>query len=206
MQWLHVEYSNDNVYSFNDSSNNIAVQLLNLPLGYHYLILYPNNETIRNIYAEYIGIQIIEYNAEILFLPYYDTTDKVRQVLKTNGLDVSNYEKNNSLTLIDFGVVVDNPYLGIPAAFGLKEFINKIQTYRKNKKKNLVIIADMSLYSHFDNNVNELLKYEKLLHGGYGILNWKQLCLYHKLDFNRMFIDEQKQQILDYHKDKVIII
>jgi hypothetical protein len=201
-----VENSNNNLYSFNNSSNNIAVQLLNLPLGYHYLILYPNIETIRKIYAEYIGIQIKEYNVEILFLPYYDTTDKVRQVLTTNGLDVSNHEKNSSLTLIDFGAVVDNPYLGIPAAFGLKEFINKIQTYRKNKKKNLVIIADMSLYGHFNNNTNDLLKYEKLLHSGYGMLNWKQLCLYHKLDFNRMFTEEQKQQIIDYHKDKVINI
>lgn len=201
-----MENSNNNLYSFNNSSNNIAVQLLNLPLGYHYLILYPNIETIRKIYAEYIGIQIKEYNVEILFLPYYDTTDKVRQVLTTNGLDVSNHEKNSSLTLIDFGAVVDNPYLGIPAAFGLKEFINKIQTYRKNKKKNLVIIADMSLYGHFNNNTNDLLKYEKLLHSGYGMLNWKQLCLYHKLDFNRMFTEEQKQQIIDYHKDKVINI
>ena len=205
MQSLHVEHSNDKLYSFNETSNNIALQLLSLPLGYHYLLLYHNIETIRKIYAEYIGIQIKEYNVEILFLPYYDTTDKVRQVLTRNGLDVSNYEKNNSLTLIDFGAVVDNPYLGIPAAFGLKEFINKIQTYRKNKKKNLVIIADMSLYSHH-NNTNDLLEYEKLLHSGYGIVNWKQLCLYHKLDFNRMFTDEQKQQIVDYHKDKVINI
>jgi len=93
--------------------------------------------------------------------------------------------------------------LGLPAAFGLKEFINKIQAYNKDKK--LVVIADMSLYNHFK-NINDLLKYERLSDDGYGNQNWKQLFLYHKLDFDLMFTDEQKQKIFDYHKDKVIVI
>jgi hypothetical protein len=76
---------------------------------------------------------IEENNVAILFLPYYDTTDKVRQELMTKGLDVRKYERNNSLILIDFTKVDENPYLGLPAAFGLKEFINKIQAYNKNK-------------------------------------------------------------------------
>ena len=142
-----------------------------------------------------------ENDVAILFLPYYDTTDKVRQELMTKGLDVRKYERNHSLILIDFAKVDENPYLGLPAAFGLKEFINKIQVY--NKDKNLVVIADMSLYNH-SKNIDDLLKYEKLSDDGYCNDNWRQLCLYHKLDFHLMFTDEQKQKIFDYHKDKVI--
>jgi MEDS: MEthanogen/methylotroph, DcmR Sensory domain len=198
-----VRHPNDNYYSFNDISNDLIVQLLKLPLGYHSLIVYPNIETIREIYAEYIHLMIEEKNVAILFLPYYDTTDKVRQELTTKGLDVRKYELNNFLTLIDFTKVVDNPYLGLPAAFGLKEFINKIQVYNKNKE--LLVIADMSLYNHSKNNI-DLLKYESLPDDGYCNQNWRQLCLYHKLDFHLMFTDEQKQKIFDYHKDKVIVI
>ena len=195
-----MKHPNDR-YGFNDISNDLIHRLLKLPLGYHCLILYPNIETIRKIYTEYIHLLIEENNVTILFLPYYDTTDKVRQDLKTKGLDVRKFEQNNSLTLIDFTKVVDNPYLGLPAAFGLKEFINKIQAYNKNKK--LVVIADMSFYNH-SKNIDDILRYERLSDDGYCNENWRQLCLYHKLDFHLMFTDEQKQKIFDYHKDKVI--
>jgi hypothetical protein len=199
-----VEYSKDLYSSINEVSNNLILELLKLPIGYHSVILYPNIETIRKAYAEYIHLLIEEdNNVAILFLPYYDTTDNVRQELLTKGLDVRKYERNNSLILIDFAKVVDNPYLGLPAAFGLKEFINKIQAY--NNGKNLVVIADMSLYNH-SKNIDELLKYERLSDDGYCNQNWRQLCLYHKLDFHLMFTDEQKEKIFDYHKDKVIVI
>lgn len=195
-------HPNDGYYGSKDVSDDLVLRLLKLPVGHHYLILYPNIETMRKLYTEYIPSLIEENNVAILFLPYYDTTNKVRQELTTKGLDVRKYEQNNSLILLDFTKVVDNPYLGIPTAFGLKEFINKTQAYHKNKK--LVVIADMSLYNHIK-NINDLLNFESLPHEAYGDQNWKQLCLYHKLDFDLMFTDEQKQKILDYHKDKIII-
>jgi len=196
-------HPNDGYTNYKDVSDDLVLRLLELPVGYHYLILYPNIETMRKLYAEYILSLIKENNDAILFLPYYDTTNKVRQELTTKGLDVRKYEQNNSLILLDFTKVVDNPYLGIPTAFGLKEFINKTQVYHKNKK--LVVIADMSFYNH-SKNINDLLNFESLPHEAYGDQNWKQLCLYHKVDFDIMFTDEQKQKILDYHKDKVIVI
>ena len=203
VQSANMVHPNDGYHhSYNDVSDDLVLRLLKLPVGYHYLILYPNIETMRKLYAEYIPSLIEENNVAILFLPYYDTTNKVRQELTTKGLDVRKYEQNNSLILLDFTKVVDNPYLGIPTAFGLKEFINKTQAYHKNKK--LVVIADMSLYNH-TKNINDLLNFESLPHEAYGDQNWKQLCLYHKLDFDLMFTDEQKQKILDYHKDNVII-
>jgi MEDS: MEthanogen/methylotroph, DcmR Sensory domain len=197
-----MEDPNHHYSIFNDISNDLVPQLLKLPQGYHCLILYPNIETIRKIYAEYIRLMIEENDVAILFLPYYDTTDKVRQELMMKGLDVRKFEQNNSLTLIDFTKVVDNPYLGLPAAFGLKEFVNKIQDYDKNK--NLVVIADMSIYNH-SKNIDDILRYESLSDDGYCNQNWRQLCLYHKLDYNLMFTDEQKQKIFDYHKDKVMV-
>lgn len=186
-----------------DIPDSLLFQLLKLPLGFHYLIIYPNIETVRKIYAEYVRLLLEGNSTAILFLPYYDTTDKVRQELILKGLDVRKYERDNSLTLIDFAKVIDNPYLGIPAAFGLKEFLNKIKAF--HREKNLVVIADMSLYRH-SSNIDDLLKYESFSRDGSGNENWKQICLYHKIDFNLMFTAQQQQIIFDYHKHKVIEI
>lgn len=186
-----------------DIPNNLVSRLLKLKLGTHYLIIYPNIETVRKIYAQYIRVLLEENRVAILFFPYYDTTDKVRQELILNDIDVKKYERDNSLTLVDFAKVIDNPYLGIPAAFGLKEFVSKIKRF--HSKKTLIVITDMSLYNHLG-DIDDLLKYESFGHNGSEPLNWKQICLYHKLDFNLMFTSKQKQKIFDYHNDKIIEI
>jgi hypothetical protein len=198
-----VNHPNNEHHNPVDIPNEIVLRLLKLPPGYHYLILYPNIETIRKIYGEYLRAMIEENNAAVLFLPFYDTTDKVRQELLLKGIDVRKYERGNTLTLIDFAKIIDNPYLGIPASFGVKEFIDKIRIF--HKKKDLVVITDMSVYNHF-RNIEDLLNYESLSRNGDGNGEWKQICLYHKVDFDLMFTPNQKQKIFDYHKDKVALL
>jgi MEDS: MEthanogen/methylotroph, DcmR Sensory domain len=198
-----VNHPNNEHHNHVDIPNEIVLRLLKLPPGYHYLILYPNIETIRKIYGEYLRAMIEENNAAVLFLPFYDTTDKVRQQLLLKGIDVRKYERGNTLTLIDFAKIIDNPYLGIPASFGVKEFIDKIRIF--HKKKDLVVITDMSVYNHF-RNIEDLLNYESLSRNGDGNGKWKQICLYHKVDFDLMFTPDQRQKIFDYHKDKVALL
>ncbi len=63
------------------NEDEISDQLLHVPTGHHYLILYPNIETMRKVYASYIKKQLEEQpNSVVLFLPYYDTIDNVRSV------------------------------------------------------------------------------------------------------------------------------
>ena len=73
----------------------ISDQLLHVPTGHHYLILYPNIETMRKVYVSYIKRQLKEQpNSVVLFLPYYDTTDTVRSALsefvrlETTGVNI----------------------------------------------------------------------------------------------------------------------
>ena len=64
----------------------ISDQLLHVPTGHHYLILYPNIETMRKVYASYIKRQLEEQpDSVVLFLSYYDTTDNVRECSKLEG-------------------------------------------------------------------------------------------------------------------------
>ena len=64
------------------NEDEISDQLLHVPTGHHYLILYPDIETMRKVYASYIKKQLEEQpDSVVLFLSYYDTTDSVRSVL-----------------------------------------------------------------------------------------------------------------------------
>ena len=68
------------------NEDEISDQLLHVPTGHHYLILYPDIETMRKVYASYIKRQLEEQpNSVVLFLSYYDTTDNVRSVLQLEG-------------------------------------------------------------------------------------------------------------------------
>ena len=81
----------------------------------HYMIVYPDLTTLREIYSHYIKYQLEENNEIVLIIPYYETTDTVRRVLSEkkrnddannndNGLpyiDVQKYENKGSLVIID---------------------------------------------------------------------------------------------------------
>ena len=79
------------------SEDEISDRLLHVPPGHHYLILYPNIETMRKVYASYVKKQLKEQpDSVVLFLSYYDTTDNVRHVLSSNGVPVKEHEKNGT--------------------------------------------------------------------------------------------------------------
>jgi hypothetical protein len=69
------------------NEDEISDRLLHVPTGHHYLILYPDIETMRKVYSSYIKMQLVEQpDAVVLFLSYYDTTDNVRSVLSSKGV------------------------------------------------------------------------------------------------------------------------
>ena len=84
------------------NEDEISGQLLHVPTGHHYLVLYPDIETMRKVYASYIKKQLEEQpNSVVLFLSYYDTTDTVRSVLSSKGVQVKEREKNGSMIILD---------------------------------------------------------------------------------------------------------
>jgi hypothetical protein len=202
---------NENRHNITRNSNDIhqstpekiTLQLLEAPLGNHYLVIYPNLETVRKIYTDYIKFQIEHNNTTILFLPYYDTTDRVREILMNNGVDVRRLERAGSLTLLDFTKIIDNPYLGIPAAFGLRQFLIKIQG--RISEKIFIVIAEMSVY-YILHKIHDLFEFESQSHNDHQFRRWKQLCLYHKSDFNLMFTEIQKREILEHHKKRTFLL
>jgi hypothetical protein len=76
--------------------------------GVHYLVVYPDMNTLRSIYSYYTKMQLEDNNEIVLIVPYYETTGMVRSVLsgekennQSNTIDVRKYEKQGSLVIID---------------------------------------------------------------------------------------------------------
>jgi hypothetical protein len=61
----------------------------------------------RRVYSNYIKDQIeSQPKSIILFLPYYDTTDKVRDILESKNIKVRELERQGSIVLIDIMTVL----------------------------------------------------------------------------------------------------
>ena len=186
------------------SEDEISDRLLHVPAGHHYLILYPNIETIRKVYSSYVKKQLDEQpNSVVLFLTYYDTTDNVRSVLSSKGIHVKEREQESSIIILDIMKVLQNPYLGGSDIEKLRELSRT--TEKQFGDKMIFIIADMSVFREL-RKATELLEYEKTLHKDLRVERWKELCLYHKRDFETMFTADESNMLMEYHKDKIILM
>jgi hypothetical protein len=186
------------------NEDEISDQLLHVPPGHHYLILYPNIETMRKTYAGYVKKQLKEQpDSVVLFLPYYDTTDNVRSVLSSKGIHVKEREKEGSMIILDIMKVIQSSLFEVPNIEKLRELAMK--TKQQFEDRTIFIIADMSVFNHL-HKATELLEYEKTLHKDLKVERWKELCLYNKRDFETMFTADESNKLMEYHKDKVILM
>jgi MEDS: MEthanogen/methylotroph, DcmR Sensory domain len=186
------------------NEDEISDQLLHVPTGHHYLILYPDIETMRKVYASYVKKQLKEQpDSVVLFLSYYDTTDTVRSVLSSKGIRVKDHEKEGSMIILDIMKVLQYPYFEVPDIEKLRALARK--TEKQFGDKTIFIIADMSVFNH-TKKAPELLEYEKTLHKDLKVERWKELCLYNKRDFETMFTEDESKRLLEYHKDKVMLM
>ena len=196
--------THENLDSRRPSEYKIVDQLFHPSTGHHYLILYSNIESMREAYSSYIKRQMEEEpDSVILFLSYYDTTENIRTTLQSKGIQVKELEKTGSIIILDIVKVLDNPFFEIPDIERLRELTRKLEIQFKDKT--IFVIADMSVFHHL-NKTSELLEYEKNLHKDIKIERWKELCMYHKSDFQIMFTNEEANQLKEYHKDRIIMV
>lgn len=166
------------------------------------MICYSDIEAMRRVYSSYVKGQIeSQPESIIVLLPYYDTTDKVREVLESKDINVKELERQGYLVIIDIVNVVRSQSFDVPDIERLRALILKLENQYPDKT--VFVIADMSVF-HNLNKAKELIEYERTLHKNLKVEKWKELCLYHERDFTLMFNDEEAKELLEYHKDKVI--
>ena len=190
----------------NGNSNEVLKQLRQAEYGAHYIIVYHDMMTLREIYAGYIKTQLEDNNELVLILPYYETTETVRSILSENHssnggsvFDVSKYEKEGSLMIIDSA----EAYFASDTDF--LSFIEKLTKQAQSSGKNgISVIADLASFSYF-NRIDKLIEYEMSLPTKYDDnMKLKGFCFYHQEDFDRRLTEEEKQKLLEHH-DKALI-
>ena len=161
--------------------------------GTHSLIIYPDLDTLREIYSNYVHKQIKENNEIVLVNPFYETTDSVRQILSErydHGMDdISKFEKEELLIIAD----ALEEYLGDQPLIYVKK---SLENYAKMGKNGVSVLADLGAYPH-RSMYNDLVDYELSLPTKYDV-QMKGFCLYHQKDFDR-FSHEQKQKLIEHH-------
>ncbi|HEY7571607.1 MAG TPA: MEDS domain-containing protein [Nitrososphaeraceae archaeon] len=173
-------------YRVNDALN----QIIRADYGAHYLLIYSDLSTQRELYSGYIQKQIKENNEIILINPFYETTESVRQILSKNDVNVSKYEKEKELVIIDSL----QEYFGLQPDMLFKR--NLVSYAKQNGKRGLSIIGDIGAYTH-KSKYNDLVDYELSLPIKFDV-DMKGFCLYHQKDFNK-FSDKQKQELIKHH-------
>ena len=192
-----------------DNSNDVLKQLRQAEFGAHYIIVYYDMMTLRQIYSGYIKAQLEDNNEIVLILPYYETTEVVRRILSgenNNGIggsiiDVRKHEKEGSLMIID----------SVKAYFGsetdLMSFVEKLAKEAQSSGKNgISVIADLASF-YFHNGIDKLIDYEMSLPTKYDDqMKLKGFCFYHQEDFDKRLSKDQKQKLLEHHGKHLIVV
>jgi MEDS: MEthanogen/methylotroph, DcmR Sensory domain len=177
----------------------IAQRLRQIESSGHVVLVYPNMETLRQIYAHYCRTAL-ENNELVLLLTYYETADSVRHTLTEVGIDVNRYEKERALMIIED---ITKTYFGSGQDFlFFLKILNKQQ--EKRGKNGISVIADMGIFYHFNNNNNALFRFERSLPTKFDI-RLKRFCYYHIHDFDRLE-EKEKQDLLEQHYLRVIAV
>jgi hypothetical protein len=190
-----------------DNSNDVLKQLRQAEFGAHYIIVYHDMITLRQIYSSYIKAQLEDNNEIVLMLPYYETTKMVRRILSGENnnsgsiIDVGKYEKEGSLVIID----------SVKAYFGsdidLMSFVEKLAKEAQSSGKNgISVIADLASFYYY-NQVDRLIDYEMSLPTKYDDkMKLKGFCLYHQEDFDKRLSKEQKQKLFEHHSKNIMLV
>lgn len=176
--------------------------------GENGIIIYPNLQTFRQIYTQYVKDQLAKTGEEeddddystrneqlkpriILIATFYETIDSVKHNLNAVGVDVHRYIDNGSLVIVD---AFSSYY---PDVSGMKKLVASLsQRARKEGRIGVTAIVDMGFFFLFggDGRATELINYEASLspktEGG----NVRGFSCYHGGNYDTLK-DNQKKEL-----------
>jgi hypothetical protein len=161
----------------NNSENNELIEKWfkeEIEEGENGIIIYPNLQTFRQIYTQYVKDQQEKeeekendstHNKQlmpriILIATFYETIDSVKHSLNVVGVDVQRHIDNGSLVIVD---AFSSYY---PDINGMKKLVASLsQRARKEGRVGVSAIVDMGYFFLFggDGRATELINYEASL-------------------------------------------
>jgi hypothetical protein len=217
-----------------NSLDNISEQINKAQYGSHYLLIYPDMKTLREIYSRYVKTQLEDNNEIVLILTYYEPPDNIRKILsdgfdtgkKEEHIAIRKYEDEASLIIMDslkvyFGLDSgdggsNNNLLLRPDKDRIITFLEQLVEKAKSLGKNGVsVFADLGSFYHSSiscNGINwpdavaeNLVEYELSLPSKFNNMNLKGFCIYHRADFDKGLTEEQRQKLLNHHVKRLIV-
>jgi hypothetical protein len=188
---------------FRGQAVEVSQELKKSSFGAHFLVIYPDLSTLREMYSHYVKSALSEERNEIvLVLPFLETVDNVRRILSENSanIDVRKYEKEQSLMIMDSL----KSYFGLQN--GLIPFVRQTIEYANTSgKSGLSVLADMGSFFYYDKK-DDLMEYEIALPLNYKNMNLKGFCVYHEKDFDRRLTDKERQVLIEEHGKTLILL
>ncbi|HEU0144235.1 MAG TPA: hypothetical protein VFQ47_05580 [Nitrososphaera sp.] len=194
-----------------DSGNNELIKKWfkeEIAEGENGIVIYPNLQTFRQIYTQYVKDQLAKEKEEqeqknnnntrntqlkpriILIATFYETIDSVKHSLSAVGVDVQRHIDNGSLVIVD---AFSSYY---PDINGMKKLVASLsERARKEGRVGVSAIVDMGFFFLFggDGRATELINYETSLppktEGG----NVKGFSCYHGGNYNTLKDSQRKE-------------
>ncbi len=167
------------------------------------MLVYPDLHTFRRIYGQFTRAQL-DNNGVVLLIPYYETTDSVRQVLSQLGIDVRKCEQNRSLVIVDSVKVYFHSDIDIKSLPKMMA-----EGSKRMDKKGVSIIGDMGSFFLYENQ-NQMIEYESELqldgkeNDDANSVKIKGICSYHKDAFSTLAKKEQ-QALFEHHHTNLVV-
>ena len=181
------------------NTKDIVEQLRQADYGAHYIIVYPDITTLREIYSNYIKYQIEDKKEIVLVLSYYETVDNLRNFLSPTeeiSSDLERYEREGSLIIIDSV----KGFFDFDHPSYVKNLLKQAESLGKS---GISVIADAGAFYHYS-KIEELVKHELSMPSKFDV-NLKRFCVFHKQDFDRL-TEVKKQKLLEHHEKDLIAV
>jgi hypothetical protein len=172
-------------------------QLSSAEFGAHFLLTCSNLLIWRKVYAATTKKYLKDDNGMVLIIPFYETTNSVRQILSKEIPNLNSYESQGSLAIID----------SIRAYFseiGLMTFVDGLLRHTKASGKNgLSVFADMGSFYHM-RRIHQLLEHEISLPARYDA-KLRGYCIYNEGNFAKL-TEQQRNSIYEHHGKSLRIV
>lgn len=193
----------------NNSENNELIKKWfkeEITEGENGIIIYPNLQTFRQIYTQYVKDQLAKAKDEqeqnnnirnkqlmpriILIATFYETIDSVKHNLSAVGVDVQRHIDNGSLVIVD---AFSSYY---PDINGMKKLVASLsERARKEGRVGVSAIVDMGYFFLFggDGRATELINYETSLPPKTDDGNVKGFSCYHGGNYDTLKDSQRKE-------------
>jgi len=176
----------------------IVDQLQSFEFGEHNILIYPDYDSLRELYARHCKQRLENDNEMVMILPHYLTPASIRFALQELEIDTQRYEQDQVLIIMDAVNTMFNP-----SASEFLSYLKGLESRAQAKKKEgICVIADMGAFYHMKKS-NELVEYERSIPSK-SSLRSTMLCIYHKQDLERLSHEERDSICKSHYRELVV--